>query len=257
MNASRTFTVEELRTATTHRRQEPLRILDLYCGGGGVAIGLSHLLSSFTGSYLGVDIEDRSDVYPGEFIQTDASTLTLTDLDLHEPVDLVWASPPCQAYSKLSHIWHDDPKEVHPTFDELNVHDVCKRLGNEYIIENVVGCDDLVDPITLNGHAFGLDVTFTRKFETSFPVDTLTAPSNPDALTIGEDNEKDIAKAKHVPTHWSKQEIRSAMPRHYVAYLLSHCPSLPEIHPPGDPDCTMYREFQSPDNQTNLTQYRD
>lgn len=256
MQATREFSFSELRQhATAQRRAEPIRVLDLYCGGGGVGLALSHLFSSLTGSYLGVDIEDRSTVYPGEFVQADASKLTLEPLDLHEPVDLVWASPPCQAYSKLSHIWHDNPKDVHPTFDELNVHDICERLGDEYIIENVVGCDDLNDPITLNGRAFDLDVTFTRKFETSFQIDSLTAPADPDALTIGEDNETDIAKAKHVPTHWSKQEIRSAMPQQYVGYLLAHCPSLPEIHPPSDPNNHMYREFQTPKPQMNLTQY--
>lgn len=242
-------------TATSQRRREPIRVLDLYCGGGGVGRALSRLLSSLTGTYIGVDIEDKSHIYPGEFMQADASTLTLSDFDRYQPVDLVIASPPCQAYSKLSYIHHDKPKDVHPTFDELNVRGVCERLGKEYIIENVVGCDALRDPITLNGGAFDLDVTFTRKFETSFQVNSLTTQPDPDALTIGEDNENDIANAKHIPTTLSKQEIRSAIPAKYVAYLLSHCPSLPEIHPPGDENCHMYRDLRTPDDQTVLDQY--
>lgn len=244
------YTIDELQQLTP--KQEPVRILDLYCGGGGVALALEDIFTSISGRYIGIDITDHSTTYPGEFIQTDASTLTLDDLDLDHPVDLVWASPPCQAYSKLSHIWYDNPQEVHPTFDDLNLHEVCNRLGSEYIIENVVGCSDLNNPITLNGAAFNLDITFTRKFETSFAVDSFTDHPDPNALTVSEDAESDIARAKHIPTDWSKQAIRSAIPAPYVAYLLSHCPSLPEIHPPDDPHNHTYTAQQSPPKQTTL-----
>jgi len=80
--------------------------------------------------------------YPGEFRHLDARDLTLEALGLDRPVDLVWLSPPCQAYARPSHVHYDDPKAVFPTFEDLGVRDLT-RLGREYVIENVVGCDDL------------------------------------------------------------------------------------------------------------------
>jgi len=87
----------------------------------------------------------------------------------------VWLSPPCQAYARPSHVHYDDPKAVFPTFEDLGVRDLT-RLGREYVIENVVGCDDLRDPVELNGVAFGERYVYRRLFETSFDL-----PSGPSA----------------------------------------------------------------------------
>lgn len=69
-------------------RRPQLQALDLYCGAGGVALGL--LQSGF--AVTGVDIEPQPD-YPGRFIQLDVLELTPEFISIY---DFVWASPPCQ-----------------------------------------------------------------------------------------------------------------------------------------------------------------
>ena len=69
----------------------PLAI-DLFCGAGGVALGL--LRAGYR--VVGVDIEQQPD-YPAEFVLGDAYR---PPLDLAQ-ASLVWASPPCQAYTTV------------------------------------------------------------------------------------------------------------------------------------------------------------
>lgn len=65
-----------------------LRAIDLYCGAGGVAIGLQQAGFDVTG----IDIEPQPD-YPGRFVQMDVLELTPEFLRIYH---FVWASPPCQ-----------------------------------------------------------------------------------------------------------------------------------------------------------------
>jgi len=152
---------------------------------------------------------------PGEFRHLDARDLTLEALGLDEPVDLVWLSPPCQAYARPSHVHYDDPKAVFPTFEDLGVRDLT-RLGREYVIENVVGCDDLRDPVELNGVAFGERYVYRRLFETSFDLPEWSVRADPEQETVPMDSvgEKEYARVKgtHFATEWDKTEIRAAIP---------------------------------------------
>lgn len=212
------------------------QVIDLYSGRGGVGLALDELGLT----HVGVDVVDYSDTYPGEFIQADASDLEFIK-SLPSP-DILWMSPPCQAYSTLSHcnkhrLGFEDPRDHYPTFSDLNVRDVVDALApGDYIIENVPTCEDLEDPTRLNGLGFGLGFDNERHFETSFPVPNQlgTGEATISMNTRQESSQRvgPLAEAKRVPASWGRQGVRSAIPREYVAYLLHYCPSAPDIDLP-------------------------
>ena len=137
------------------------KAIDLYCCAGGASAGL--VRAGF--DVVGVDIEPQPH-YPFKFIQGDALTVPL------EGYDFIWASPPCQRYSKAQKIMgKEHPDLVAPTRERL------KESGAQWAIENVVGAP-LVDPITLCGTMFGLKVYRHRWFECSFPVDEPPHPEH-------------------------------------------------------------------------------
>ena len=106
---------------------------------------------------VGVDLAPQPH-YPFEFVQWDALEASL------EGFELVWASPPCQAYSSMASL-HPDSK--HPDL----VGDVRAKLeeaAGATIIENVVGAPLRADVI-LCGSMFGLGVRRHRVFELNFP----------------------------------------------------------------------------------------
>lgn len=226
-----------------------MRVLDLYCSAGGVSLALDGLDID----HVGVDIQDYAEKYRGKFVQADASMLAglkevLVDNGHPTEYDLVWASPPCLAYTPLSHVnasrydWDETPKERYPTIPELNVRRVCDALGQEYIIENVSHCDDLWNPIEVNGHAFNLGIEARHKFETSFEVYSAIGKGET-KIQFGKHNERNkLAKMKDVPADWTLEEINSAIPKPYVQYLLHHCPTIDGVELPQM-------------NQTKFSQY--
>jgi len=155
------------------------RILDLYCGAGGAAMGYHRI--GF--DVVGVDIAPQP-AYPFGFHQQDAlfvlhcllnnggSTfihpdgrhefLTLADFDAAH------ASPPCQASCALT-------KGTNRGREYVNLipatREALAGLGIPTVIENVQGAD-LRRDLTLCGEMFGLDVIRHRYFE----LDGLTAP---------------------------------------------------------------------------------
>lgn len=146
--------------------ERPL-VLDVFCGAGGMAMGLYR--AGF--DVMGVDIHPQPR-YPFRFLQADA-------LDVLDQIEWLWtlgvvavhASPPCQHASDLQkQNKRDYPRLIEPTRELLKV------LGKPYTIENVEGAD-LIDPITLCGTMFpGLRVIRHRLFESSFP---MVAPVHP------------------------------------------------------------------------------
>src|SRR4051812_27036552 len=70
------------------------RLLDLFCGAGGAAMGYAR--AGF--EVVGVDIKPQPH-YPFTFVQADALEY-LDGTDSHNKIfDVIHASPPCQRYS--------------------------------------------------------------------------------------------------------------------------------------------------------------
>ena len=125
------------------------RLLDLFCGAGGAAMGYHR--AGF--EVVGVDIKPQPH-YPFEFHQADALTFPLVGFDA------IHASPPCQAYSSMR--WRDDhPDYYAATRDRL--------LGARvpFVIENVIGAP-YDHGVMLCGSMFDLRVQRHRNFETSW-----------------------------------------------------------------------------------------
>lgn len=216
-------------------------VYDLYSGPGGVGYALDALASDYDLdlTHVGVDIEDYGDTYPGEFVRADASRPPL-----QPGPDLLWMSPPCTAYSRISYsnaslFGFDDPRDYYPTFDDLAVRDVLDALDpDHYIIENVATCEDLHDPTRVNGFGVGLAFDLERHFETSFPVPDAVADGDADAAfftrTGDWQSKRPLAREKGVPEDWDRQAIRAAMSRERVQYLLAYCPLFPAVPVPTD-----------------------
>jgi len=217
------------RSGDDTERSRPL-VVDLYCGAGGVGIALEDAGVR----HVGIDVEDYGDLYPGKFIQADASQPPL-DVD----ADLVWASPPCQAYSSLSVAHYGSvqaAREVHPTIPELNVREVCRSLtrdGGHYIIENVKRCEHLREPAEINGYGVGMPLSNPRLFETSFPVPDAVGSGQGAPSAGGTTSETAALRdAKGLPDYITGNDINQAIPPRMVQYLLHYCPSIPDVDLP-------------------------
>jgi DNA (cytosine-5)-methyltransferase 1 len=129
--------------------------LDLFCCGGGASMGLYR--AGF--NVVGIDI-DHQPHYPFPFLQADALTL---DPEWMAAFDFVWASPPCQRYTRGAKKWGTTdchPDLIAPTRDLL------ESIGLPFVIENVPDAPVRAD-VTLCGSMFGLRVIRHRSFELS------------------------------------------------------------------------------------------
>jgi DNA (cytosine-5)-methyltransferase 1 len=126
------------------------RLLDLFCGAGGAAMGYHR--AGF--DVVGVDIVPQPR-YPFEFVQADALGYPLHGFDY------VHASPPCQRWAAPTRDREAWPDLIGPLRERL------RSFGIPYVMENVPRAP-LRFPITLCGTMFeGLRVIRHRAFESS------------------------------------------------------------------------------------------
>jgi DNA (cytosine-5)-methyltransferase 1 len=139
-----------------------VKLLDLYCGAGGAAMGYAQ--AGF--DVVGVDIKPQPN-YPFSFFPGDALLVLRRSVETGsiQRFSAIHASPPCQGYSWAAKRWTEVARAylIEPTRELLIA------SGLPYVMENVPGAP-LENPFRLCGEMFGLNVIRHRNFETNFPV---------------------------------------------------------------------------------------
>jgi DNA (cytosine-5)-methyltransferase 1 len=145
------------------------RLLDLFCGAGGAAMGYHRA----GWDVVGVDLVEQPH-YPFTFHQADATTYPL------EGFDAIHASPPCQAYSTQGNRARlPAPDLLAATIARLAAH------GAPYVVENVVGASRLMpNAFRLSGAMFGLRVHRQRLFVSNVLILT-PPPTRPPGDAVG------------------------------------------------------------------------
>ena len=139
-----------------------MRLLDLFCGAGGAAVGYAR--AGF--EVVGVDIEPQPN-YPFTFVQHDAMKLA-EHLALWgaDGWDAIHASPVCYGWSKMRDcrpgMKDDQPDYITP------LRPLLRAVGLPYVIENVPGAP-LENPVRICGSGLGMTLQRHREFECSFP----------------------------------------------------------------------------------------
>jgi DNA (cytosine-5)-methyltransferase 1 len=135
-----------------------VRLLDLFCGAGGAAMGYHR--AGF--DVVGVDINPQPN-YPFEFHQADAMTYPL------DTFDAIHASPPCHDHSNVTgrnrraNCIKSTGWMLAATIERLT------DVPVSWFVENVETADmpDTVHRFKLCGSSFGLDVRRHRWFATN------------------------------------------------------------------------------------------
>jgi DNA (cytosine-5)-methyltransferase 1 len=210
-----------------------MKLLDLFCGAGGAAMGYSR--AGFD-EIVGVDVKPQPR-YPFTFVQGDA--LEYLAAHGHE-FDAIHASPPCQGYlnehfrvTPSGHVRRDHPKLIADTRARLDA------IGKPYVIENIESArKEMRTPITLCGTSFGLPLKRHRCFEVPFLMLTLDCAHlrEPKYPTQFRPKKGQAALACHVQVygngkgarHWPaamgigwmrREELAQAIPPAYTEYI--------------------------------------
>ncbi len=205
-----------------------MKLLDLFCGAGGCAMGYSR--AGF--DVVGVDLAPQPN-YPFEFHQGDA----LEYLAAHgAEFDVIHASPPCQAFSVSTAVHGKAGRSKHknliPSTRQLLV-----DAGRPYIIENVNGAPLARGSIMLCGMMFGLRVLRHRLFETRDFLFSPPHPRHPKGMLTNSHRAYDRGESPYVCVvghnfsrpegekamgiDWmrSRRELSQAIPPAYTEYL--------------------------------------
>lgn len=199
-----------------------VKILDLFCGAGGAAMGYHRAF--LDAEIVGVDINPQPN-YPFTFIQQNAMFMAT----ICHQFDLVHASPPCQGYSAMS-ACRPGLADQYPLLIEP-LRELLIDAGVEFVIENVVGAP-LKNPVTLCGHMFGLELYRHRLFECSFPLYPPEHPPHvlpaskaghwkPGTIMSVAGHVSPIAKAREaMGIDWmTRDELGEAIPPAYTEYI--------------------------------------
>lgn len=201
------------------------RLLDLFCGAGGAAMGYHR--AGF--DVVGVDIKPQPH-YPFEFYQADALDLLEWGPSLPGTFDVIHASPPCQAYSVAVTEKAGWPDLLPQTRELL------EATGLPWVIENVPGAPMRADYM-LCGSMFDLPgLRRHRLFETSWHGFALTPPCRHDfdhvsVVGHGPDHHSPFADLRG-PGKWrelkhqamgidwmTRDELSQAIPPAYTEYI--------------------------------------
>jgi DNA (cytosine-5)-methyltransferase 1 len=201
------------------------RLLDLFCGAGGCSVGYHR--AGF--DVVGVDLAPQPN-YPFAFHQADAMTFPL------DGFDVVHASPPCQHFTRYRNNVKDITDRYGDLLEPIREHLVASGLP--YVIENVEGAP-LLEPVTLCGSMFDLDVRRHRLFETNWPLgdhpwpcrhriwgrrfkgSTGRKPNSRFTIEVGAWNEKlaDQKAAMGVDWKLTLRELSEAIPPAYTEWI--------------------------------------
>lgn len=203
-------------------------LLDLYCGAGGA--GMGYYRAGF--DVIGVDINPQPN-YPFEFHQYDALDFLkrafLRGVTEWSAVAAIHASPPCQRHSAMSNcrpgLAQEYPDLIAPTRELL------EQTGLPCVIENVVG-SPLINPITLCGQMFGLELYRHRLFESNLPLREPLHPQHvipaskaghwrPGTVMSVSGHCAPIAKAREVMgIDWTtREELAESIPPAYTSFI--------------------------------------
>ncbi len=135
-----------------------MKMLDLFCGSGLASWG--YWTSGRFHTIVGIDINDGCKrQYAFDFICDDAM---LCDYDFLSQFDFIHASPPCQAYSKIT------PRPERHIRLVAAAHLMLHAANKPYVIENVEGSSRELRPnIVMNGGYFNLASDRRRYFYAS------------------------------------------------------------------------------------------